>query len=92
MAYATTNPPRLIAQSVGAASGALWYYTSTDNAAAVRVANYFTDGFDLGIKAGDVLLMVDTDDFASAIMVCNASADGAVDFTDGTAVAATDTD
>ena len=92
MAYATTNPPRLIAQSTGASTGALWYYTSTDNQAAVRVSGYFTNGFDLGIRAGDMLLMTDTDDYAGAIMICNASTSTATDFTDGTAIAATDTD
>ena len=92
MAYATTNPPRLISQSVGATGGALWYYASEDAQSDVRVSGYFTNGYDLGIKAGDVLLAVDTDDYASAIMVCNASSATAVDFTDGTAIAATDTD
>jgi len=92
MAYSTSNPPRLISQGVGASAGSLWMYLSTDNQAAVRVSGYFTDGYDLGIRAGDFLLMTDTDDFAGAIMICNASTSTATDFGDGTAIAATDTD
>lgn len=91
MAYATSNPPRCAVPGVGGAPS-LWMYSSADNQAAVRVAGYFTDGFDLGIGVGDFLLMTDTDDYASALMVCNASSSTSVDFTDGTAVAATDTD
>ena len=91
MAYSTSNPPRCIVPGVGGAPS-LWTYSSADNQAAVRVSGYFSDGYDLGIRAGDFLLMTDTDDFASALMVCNAASASAVDFTDGTAVAATDTD
>jgi len=43
MAYATSNPPALIAQGIGGANR-LWIYSSVDAATLVRVAGYFTDG------------------------------------------------
>lgn len=92
MAYSTSNPPRLLSQSVGAGSGAVWYYASADAQTAVRVAGYVTNGYDLGIRAGDIMLMVDTGTFAAAVLVCNASTSASTDFTDGLAIVATDTD
>jgi hypothetical protein len=41
MAYATSNPPNLIASSVGAAP-ALWVYASTDIHTDVDAADYFS--------------------------------------------------
>jgi len=95
MAYATSNPPRLIAQSVGAAGGALWWYTSTDAATVVRFTGYITDGFDLGMKVGDVVMGVDSDASPVAVqmyIVTSVATDGAADLSDGTAITATDTD
>lgn len=91
MAYSTSNPPKCLVPGVAGAPS-LWTYSSADNQAAVRVSGYFTDGFELGIRAGDFLLMTDTDDYAGAIMICNAASASAVDFTDGTAIATTDSD
>lgn len=60
MSYAVTNPPAMQVSRVGA-SGALWYYTSTDAAATVAGANYFTNGLALGMRVGDVLHNVESD-------------------------------
>ena len=92
MAYATTNPPRLLSQSIGAVNGNLWVYLSADAATLTRVSGYFTNGFELGIRPGDVLFQVDTDTSALTIQFCNASTAAATDFSDGTAITATDTD
>lgn len=93
MAYATTNPPRLISQSVGA-EGSIWLYKSTDAATAVRVDGYISNGWDLGMKAGDLVIMVDTDasPIAMQLMIVTSASTAGVDLSDGTAVTATDTD
>jgi len=95
MAYSTSNPPALIAQRVGADGGNLWWYTSTDAATVVRVTGYITNGDALGMKAGDMVLGVDSDASPIALqlyIVTSVAAGGAADLSDGTAVTATDTD
>lgn len=60
MAYSTTNQPRLMVPRVGNAQ-ALWAYSSADAASLVQVSGYFTDGFDLGMKALDIIWVTDND-------------------------------
>lgn len=60
MAYVTTNPPALIAQRVGAATGALWLYSSADAMTDVAATDYFTNAKDLGMVAGDAMIVVTT--------------------------------
>lgn len=88
MAYATTNPPRLQVCAFNDQTGQSnkWLYTSTDNAAAVRVSGYFTDGADLGMSVDDLVEVTDND--ASPVTVTDhrvvsVSATGVVDLTDG---------
>lgn len=93
MAYATSNPPALIAQGLG--DGAkLWVYKSTDAASVVRVSGYFTNGYELGMRAEDLVQVVDTDasPIALQLMIVTSAVAGTVDLSDGTAVTATDTD
>lgn len=59
MAYATTNPPAMIAQSVGAAP-ALWVYASTDVHTDVDAADYFSNGAALGMRVNDIVIVVKT--------------------------------
>lgn len=59
MAYSTSNPPRLFSQSIGSSYGAVYYYTSTDALATVLGTGYFTNGYSLGIRTNDVVIMVD---------------------------------
>lgn len=57
MAYVTTNPPRMM---VGGAIGGtpnIWIYSSADAATLVRVLGYFTNAFDLGMRAGDLVFV-----------------------------------
>jgi hypothetical protein len=58
MAYSTTNPPQLLAQ--GIAGPRTWSYVSTDPTATVDGSGYFTDGYQLGMRAGDILTLHDT--------------------------------
>jgi hypothetical protein len=37
--------------------GNIWAYRSTDPAATVAGANYFTDGFKLGLRRGDIMFI-----------------------------------
>lgn len=97
MAYATSNPPFLIAQGV-AGSRKVWMYVSTDAASVVRVSGYFTNGYSLGMRANDILIMVDSDasPIAAQIMIVNESSKSGstetVDVSDGVAITATDSD
>jgi len=66
MAYSTGNPPRLIVSGWGstvtpgstsvAAAKSLWFYGSTHARADLVTAAFFTNGKDLGMRAGDVLI------------------------------------
>lgn len=69
MAYSTTNQPfqvlgsrfgGLAANSTSVYSRVpnLWMFLTTDGTTAVNNAGYFTDGKQLGMKRGDVLLSV----------------------------------
>lgn len=97
MAYATSNPPGLLAQGIGG-SRKLWLYVSTDTSTAVRVSGYFTNGYSLGMRAGDILISVDSDasPIAAHLYVVNASSKSGstetVDVSDGVAITATDSD
>lgn len=73
MAYSTNNRPYLIVPAVaggfaasivgagGAGSsdcgGNLWAYRSSDPAATVAGANYFTEGFKIGMRKGDIVFI-----------------------------------
>jgi hypothetical protein len=59
MAYAITNPPICIVPRIGSGP-ALWLYVSADAHGDVDAAGYFTNGADLGLVAGDFMLVNDT--------------------------------
>lgn len=62
MPYSTSNPPVKIAMGTldGTAGPALWAYKSTDAVTTVDNADYFTNGFALGMKVGDIVFVHDT--------------------------------
>jgi len=82
MAYATSNAPRLVAQSVGANGGDLWVYKDGDSLDDVASVNYVTNATDLGMVAGDVVLHIDETDLVTNLLTANAHR------TSGTAVGA----
>lgn len=47
---ATNNP-----NGPGGGGGALWFYTSTNLTTDISAANFFSDGFYLGMRAGDLV-------------------------------------
>ncbi len=59
MAYSTTNPPALIADSIGG-GGSLWLYKSSDDDATVNGAGYVSNAKALGMSVGDLVLVIDT--------------------------------
>lgn len=66
MAYdktaATANPPALACQRVGAAGGAIWIYKDGDSLDDVTGVNYISNATELGMKAGDKVVHIDTTD------------------------------
>ena len=60
MAYSTDNPPALTSGPL-TGPGKKWSYRSTDPAATVDDAGYFTNGDALGMEVGDVVEVCDTD-------------------------------
>lgn len=59
MSYATTNPPALIVPSMGGHQG-FWAYKSTDVHTDVDATDYFSDGYALGMKVNDVVIVTKT--------------------------------
>ena len=57
MSYATINPPKLLLPRLGTDGVALWAYTSTDVHTDVDASDYFSDGYDLGMKVGDIVFV-----------------------------------
>jgi hypothetical protein len=71
MAYSTANPP--VPVSMGPLAGynttetpagypgrKIWSYVSADVIATVAAAGYFTNGIQLGMQVGDVVIVMDT--------------------------------
>ena len=79
MAYSLLNPPSLIAQGIQRGTNLesrLWQYSSADALALVVASGYFSNGFNLGIRTGDVIQFVDNDGInAKALLV---TAEGSV--------------
>lgn len=95
MAYSTSNPPVLLCGPIHSGqAGHIWFYSSADALSVVRVSGYFSNGYDLGMRAGDIIFIVDNDasPIALSVSVVNAASASAVDIADGTALASTDTD
>jgi len=77
MAYSTGNLPfRITPGPIGAAvstaminyGGALWGYVSSDALATVTGSSYFSDGYSLGLRKYDHILMMDTNSTLSSIV------------------------
>lgn len=97
MAYSTSNPPNLVAQPLARGTNGEtrnWVYNHTDAATAVRVSGYFTNGYALGMRAGDTVTVTDTDasPIAQSLHIVTSDTNQVIDLSDGTAITATDTD
>lgn len=93
MAYSTSIPPRLMVNALEGV-GNLWYYSSVDAVTLVRVAGYFTNGYALGMRKGDVVIVLDNDASPITGSICWVAAASAtsVDLSDGVTVTGTNTD
>jgi len=75
MAYDTANPPVAVAQAVGSGP-TIWAYKSADTVTTVKGAGYISNGDDLGMKVGDIVLIADTTTPASGTAVVDSVAAG----------------
>lgn len=76
MSYSTTIPPKCVLPGVGGGP-ALWVYTSADARTTVEGAGYFTNATDLGLKLGDIVIVVYTTGYATTIHAVSAVSAGA---------------
>lgn len=93
MAYSQANPPALITQGIGG-FWRLWIYKSTDAPTVVDGAGYFTNGYTLGMRQGDVVFVVDTDasPISMQVHIVTLATTTSVSLSDGTAITSTNTD
>lgn len=93
MAYATSNPPVLLAQGIGGV-GKIYDYRSTDPSTDVDASGYVTDGYALGLRANDTVLVHDTDasPVAQTIHTVSSSTTSATNLSDGVAAGSTTSD
>lgn len=94
MAYATSNPPKLIATGL-AGLGNIWVYKSTDAGTTVDGAGYITNASSLGMKAGDLVLVHDTDASPYTVTihtVASIAADGSADLNTAATTSGTNSD
>lgn len=77
MAYAESNPPKVVAYSIGGPSH--WIYSSTDIHTTVAGADYFSNGDALGMKVNDLVTVIKTTATIGATqhVVTSVTADGA---------------
>lgn len=93
MAYSTDNPPRMAVPGVGGGTPSIWVYDSADAATTVRGASYISNGDELGMKKGDIVMQSDSAgaSVAHIYVVSSVTSGGAADLSDGTAITTTNT-
>lgn len=65
MAYSTSIPPKLIAQ--GITGQREWLYSSVDPSTTVDDTDYFSNGYQLGMRVGDKLTSIVTSSYNTSI-------------------------
>lgn len=94
MAYATTNPPKLMTVGI-AGKGKIWFYESTDAASVVDADGYITNAKKLGMAVGDLVLAADTDATPYTLtthVVTEINTDGSANLSNAGATHGTDSD
>lgn len=90
MTYSTALPPSLIAGKLNASGGRIWLYSEASlAAAAVDAAGYISNGYDLGMRVGDLVIHLNV---ATLIVSCHVvitsnATTKAVDLSNGTTIA-----
>ena len=95
MAYAVTNPPKLLVSALAGTGASLWTYSSTDGATDVDASGYITNAKGLGMRAGDIVFVLDSNasPLAQTIHVVSAiNANGSADLSTGVDVGSTNGD
>lgn len=97
MSYSTSNPPKLLVQSLGGSGMSMWALTGTDADTTVDGSGYITNGGNLGMKAGDIVFYTKTDaspiaNFIFNVTTVSSTAPGAVDLSNATTITATNSD
>jgi len=88
MAYATTNPPRLVSQGITGMK--IWLYDDDDPAATVRVTDYVSNASDLGMEVGDLVIHEDLSaGLTNTYRVDSVTSGGAGDLADATVIGST---
>jgi len=88
MAYETSNPPRLLVPGV-AGSVNIWIYVDGDAHADVDASGYFTNGYALGMRADDQVLVVDTNLKISSWHYVEILTGTTINLADGTVIGST---
>ncbi len=87
MAYAVATGPAAVVQRIGGAP-IFWVYSSADAAATVRVTGYFTDGYNRGMRDGDLCFVYATG--SKIWSTCTVTVTGTtVDLADATIIGST---
>jgi hypothetical protein len=76
MAYAATNAPKCLIAGVGGGP-ALWVYTSGDARTTVEGASYFANAATIGLKLGDIVIVVYTTGYVTTVHAVSAASNGA---------------
>lgn len=96
MAYSTSNPPICITPGALANTnaGRIWFYSSTDAVTVVRVSGYFANGYDLGMRKGDLVIVLDNDASPITGSWCwvTEATTSTTDLSDGVTITGTDSD
>lgn len=91
MVYSTALPPRCIAAGRVNAGPSIWIYSEASLAAsAFDVSGYITNGGDLGMRVGDLVLHLNVATgiwSGHTVMTVSSTKPGAVDLSNGTTIA-----
>lgn len=86
--YSTSNPPALVSQAI--AGPRQWVYSSVDAGTVVDGSGYFTNGYDLGMRAGDSVRVIDNDASPVAVTSHTVNVTGTtIDLSDGVSIGVT---
>ncbi len=85
MAYSTANPPWKLLGPVGRPSStsvtpivfSLWGYATTDALSTVAVSSYFSNGYELGLRRYDQVILMDINSTLTSIMTVTSVTTGA---------------
>lgn len=62
MAYDKNNLARFAGDFIGGVNASSWWsYRSTDDFATVKASGYISNAYEMGMRAGDLIVVTDTD-------------------------------